>query len=171
MSLQRCICARVVRLHCGRRPNEPATLAMPPTPIEASGRPRTPTLGRRLVGHISIYHRSHQLSKCLCFTRRSVTASALLSTTQGRRLRTARCCQTPAPLILPPCCSFCYLVFLYDTRLICLSRNPLLVVVDGAVEVFDGAVIAHPQGCAYVLEHRDVVADHEHTTLEYLQRR
>lgn len=38
-----------------------------------------------------------------------------------------------------------------------LCRDSLLVVVDGAIKVLDGAVVANPETGAHVLQHGDVV--------------
>lgn len=50
-----------------------------------------------------------------------------------------------------------------------LCRNPLLVVLDGAIKVLDGAVVANPETGTHVLQHGDIVRDHEHTTFEVIE--
>lgn len=49
-----------------------------------------------------------------------------------------------------------------------LCCDPALVVLDRTVEMLNRAIVADPQACAYVLQHSDVVTDHQHTTLEFL---
>ena len=61
-------------------------------------------------------------------------------------------------------------VFCDDTSFVGLCGDSALVRLHGAVEVLNRAIVAHPQACAHVLQHCDVVTDHENTTLELVQR-
>lgn len=58
---------------------------------------------------------------------------------------------------------------IYDTRLISFLGDDLFVCVNVAVEMGDSTLVTNPETCADVLEHSDIVADHEYTALKVLQ--
>jgi len=62
------------------------------------------------------------------------------------------------------------LMMLNHPRSISLFNDPLLIGLDIPRKALHAPIVAHPQVRAHVSEHRDIVRDHEHASVEISQR-